>query len=258
MAIKTIKCPGCGAEQAISREEDNTMHCVFCGEQITELPPYEENEGLDDYEEVKEESLPKEGNPVAATFVLTKDEVEKTLTLAGKLKPHTVTTIVETVLIAVLVVMQILSIVFGLMGKGGIKRPDGGTYLMLAVFIALLPAVWILPKRTNRRIVERSTSGNELTVTVYENMADIYIKEDAKSWQLDFDNEPFRFSRQEGIQIVEMEGGRLLAVPERAFTQPELADTMASYLEQAAQRFSNAHPDEAKKWKEKHTKKTKK
>ena len=32
MAIKTVKCEGCGAEQAIMRNEDGTMNCVFCGE----------------------------------------------------------------------------------------------------------------------------------------------------------------------------------------------------------------------------------
>ena len=46
MAIKTVKCPQCEAEQAIVRGEDDTMQCAFCGAEIS-LPEYQEGEEMD-------------------------------------------------------------------------------------------------------------------------------------------------------------------------------------------------------------------
>lgn len=243
MAVKTVTCPECQAQQAILREEDGGMHCAFCGAQISDLPPYEEGESLDSLVANEPVKIDPVGEAIQAKYVLTRDEVEAALVHAGKLKAHSGVTIVETVLLAIISVIQLLSVIFGLTGMFNVAKPTLSSYLFLVVFVGLIPVVWIMPKRTNKRIVERSTSGNHLTISVYENLVDVYIEEDDNSWQLEFEKDQFHFSAENGIQIVELADGRLLAVPVRGYDSPEQAECAAQRLQEAEEQYLIAHPE---------------
>lgn len=215
---KTVQCEKCGGVQAIFRDEDGGMKCAFCGEPIENLPPYEEGESLEsDY--LDEEGVKPEGEPAEAVFTLSRGEVERALILTGRLKPHRTTSIVETVLLAVLLVLQGSTVLGSLLHWKDAPDPSTANYLLLIVIIALIPAVWIMPRRTNRRIVDRSVSGNELRVRVYENLCEVFIPAEEKGWQFVFGSEKFTVSEADDMFVLSLSDGRLLALPKRGFAE---------------------------------------
>ena len=231
---KTVTCKECGGVQAIFRDEEGKMHCAFCGEEITDLPPYEEGEGLDPAAEAEESTLAPQGQAAVAVFTLNRQEVEDALTLTGRLKPHRVTSIVETVLLAFLLVMQVITLVGGLLHWEGYAQPGLMTYLMLVVIAVLIPAVWIMPIRTNRRIVDRSVSGNELHIRVYENLCEVAVPKEDSSWNVEFGKDTFSLSECEDLLLLTLADRRLLAVAKRGFENEETAALARERLLSAA------------------------
>lgn len=215
---KTVTCEKCGGVQAIFRDENGGMKCAFCGEEIQNLPPYEEGEELSygTPDEVKTDPV---GEAAEAVFTLRRGEVEKALILTGRLKPHITTSIVETVLLAVLLAIQGSSVVSGLLHIGDAPSPAGMNIVLLVVIIALIPAVWILPRRNNRRIVDSSVSGNELRIRVYENLCEVFIPAEGKGWNFEYATEKYKVSECEEMLLISLGDGRLLALPKRGFAQ---------------------------------------
>lgn len=212
---KTVTCEKCGGVQAIFRDENGGMKCAFCGEEIQNLPPYEEGEELSyGTAEVKTEPL---GEAAEAVFTLRRGEVEKALILTGRLKPHLTASIVETVLLAVLLAIQGSSVISGLLHIGDAPEPGGMNIFLLVVIIALIPAVWILPRRNNRRIVDSSVSGNELRIRVYENLCEVFIPAEGKGWNFEYATEKYAVSECEEMLLISLGDGRLLALPKRGF-----------------------------------------
>lgn len=187
---KTVTCEKCGGVQAIFRDEEGKMSCAFCGEKIENLPPYEEGESLDDLKAGDSVTNP-EGDPAEAVFTLTKQEVEDALILTKRIKPHFITSIVETVLLVFLLVVQVVNLVGGLLKWENYVEPGMMSYLLLVVIVVLIPTVWIMPRRTNQKIVERSVSGHELQVRVYENLCEVAIPDENSNWNFEFGSEKF-------------------------------------------------------------------
>ena len=214
---KTVTCEKCGGTQAIFRDENGGMKCAFCGEKLENLPPYEEGAELG-YGEQAEIQTEPQGEPAEAVFTLRRNEVEKALILTSRLKPHMTTSIVETVLLAVLLALQASTVIGGLLHWNDASDPGMMNYFMLLVILILIPAVWIMPRRTNRRIVDRSVSGNELRVRVYENLCEVFIPAEDKSWNFEYATEKYAVSECEEMFLLSLADGRLLALPKRGFS----------------------------------------
>ncbi len=212
---KTVTCEKCGGVQAIFRDENGGMKCAFCGEEIENLPPYEQGEELS-YGAAESAAQP-EGEPAEAVFTLNRQEVEDALLLTGRIKPHIMTSVVETVLLVLLLAMQCTSVIGGMLHWKDYPEPGGMNYFLLAVIVVLIPVVWIMPRRNNRRIVDRSVSGNELRVRVYENLCEVFIPADDKGWDVTFGKDSFCVSECEEMFVLTLSDGRLLALPKRGF-----------------------------------------
>lgn len=215
---KTVTCEQCGGVQAIFRDEEGKMNCAFCGEEIKNLPPYEEGESLDELDAADAGARP-EGDPAEAVFTLQKQEVEDALVLTKRIKPHFVSSVVETVLLAFLLAVQVINLVGGLLKWEEYPEPGLMSYLLLIVIVALIPAVWILPRRTNKKIVERSVSGHELRVRVYENLCEVAIPAEEHSWNFEFGSEKCSVSECEDLFLITLSDNRLLAIPKRGFAE---------------------------------------
>lgn len=92
-----------------------------------------------------------------------------------------------------LLALQASTVIGGLLHWNDASDPGMMNYFMLLVILILIPAVWIMPRRTNRRIVDRSVSGNELRVRVYENLCEVFIPAEDKSMNLSMPLKNMRF-----------------------------------------------------------------
>lgn len=225
MAIKTVKCPACEAEQAILRDEEGKMNCVFCGEPI-DLPEYEEGEGMDySYEEEtkKAPALEPVGEKIDATFVLNEDEVGTAFTVSGKLKERRFILYIETAILAVFGTVILVMNILGQMGRAGMEKPTLATWLYVVLCYGMLPVIWMLPKRTKKKIVRNATSGNQLTISVYENLLNIHIdgREETEDWQQPFDGS-FGLIHAQGLFVLTLQNGQILVIPERSLTEEQI------------------------------------
>ncbi len=227
MAVKTVKCPGCEAEQAIVRDENNTMKCVFCGAEI-ELPEYEEGEEMDySYnEETGEKEEPKlepVGERIDAVFVLSEEEVGNAFEVSGKIKERKYIIYIEMVLLfffgTAILVMNIL----GIMGKAGMKEPAVTNWLYVALCYGMLPIIAIMPKRTKKKIIRNATSGNQLELGIYENLFEVHIngREKSDDWQQPFDGS-FGVICEKGLMVLTLANGQILAIPERCLAEDQI------------------------------------
>ncbi len=224
MAIKTVVCPACGAEQAIMRDEEGKMNCVFC-EQPIELPEYEEGEGMDySYDEEKPEEVSKTepvGEKIDAVFVLNEQEVGDAFTVSGKLKERKWILYIETAIFilvgGVTGTMNVIHLVNGDM-KVGFSE-----WLIVAVCLFMLPFIWTMPKRTKRKIIQKSTSGNQLTVSIYENLMNIHVAgaDEKDDWQQEFDGS-YQLLHEKGLFVIILSNGQLLVIPERSLTEEQI------------------------------------
>ena len=256
MAVKTVTCKACGAEQAILRDENGEMKCVFCGAPM-ELPEYEEGESLDaqydDQNKDKKPLLTPEGEPIDAVFVLNEEEVGTAFTAAGKVKERKYILWIETVILLALGIVFLVFNIKGLMAAGGsgagqsaittatnavkavtasdIKTPGLSEWLFVAICFGMLPVIWLLPKRTRKKIIKNATSGNQLTITVYENLLNIHVdgRQADDDWQQPFDGS-FKVIREAGLFILDLADGRILVIPERSLTEEQIP-VVASRLE---------------------------
>lgn len=232
MAIKTVTCQKCGAEQAILRDEDGNMNCLFCGAPM-DLPAYEPGEEPDaSYEQPEEpEKLTPEGEPIPAVFVLSEEEVGTAFAATGKVKERKYILWIETVILAgfgtAILVMNIL----GLLNKAGMKPPEVATWLYVVLCYGMLPVIWIMPRRTKRKMIRNATSGNQLTVTIYENLMEIHIegRDPKDDWQQPFDGS-YGYRHEQGLFLLSLKSGQILVIPERSLT-PEQVETVARRLE---------------------------
>ncbi len=226
MAIKTVKCEACGAEQAIMRNQEGTMNCVFCGESI-DLPEYEEGEELDyAYEQPQSEEKPAlepVGEKIDATFVLNEEEVGNAFMMSGKVKERKYILYIETAILALFGVGILVMNILGLLGKSGVEKPTLATWLYVVLCFGMLPVIWTMPKRTKKKIIRNATSGNQLTISVYENLLNIHIdgREEKDDWQQPFDGS-FGLIHNQGLFVLTLQNGQLLVIPERSLTEEQV------------------------------------
>lgn len=227
--LKTVICPECGAEQAIIRDKNGEVHCVFCNCAITDLPPVSDDEDFPDVQrnESKNKTAPV-GQAIKTEYILNREEVEKALILSGKLRSRKYIVWAETIVLVFFVLVMLFSILAGYNGWWNMNKPDMQTYFILILAAALIPFVWIMPNRSKKRIVDSKTSGNKISLAVYENLAEIDV-EDAQKMQLVF-NDGFNVVQQDGITIIIMKSGHILAVPDRAFKDDELDEAKKRIL----------------------------
>lgn len=230
MATKTVICPECGAEQAIMREEDGTMKCVFCETPI-DLPEYEEGEGLAycyDEQPETQPTLDPVGEAIVATFVLSEAEVGRALTLAGKLKERKWILYVETALLIVMGLFMLVSSVLGLMKIGGFKPPQIINWFYVVLCFGMLPVIWLSPKKTKQKIIKNATSGNQLTLSVYENLINIHIegRETSDDWQQPFDGS-YGLLYDGELFILTLQSGQILVLPQRSLKEEEIETVKA-------------------------------
>jgi hypothetical protein len=227
MAIKTVTCAACGAEQAILRDEDGKMKCVFCGEPIDLPEEQQEGEGLDySYdipEEETQEKLEPVGEKIDAVFVLNEQEVGTAFTVSGKLKERKFILYIELALLALIGTGTLVMAILGLLGKEGIQKPELVTWLYVVLCYGMIPVVLTMPKRTKKKIIRNATSGNQLTVSIYENLLNIHIdgREEKDDWQQPFDGS-FGLIHEQGLFVLTLQNGQILVIPERSLTQEQV------------------------------------
>lgn len=225
MAVKTVICPQCKAEQAILREEEsNIMKCAFCEAEM-ELPEYEEGEEFDySYEEETEaEKLEPQGEKIEAVFVLNEEEVGNAFDVSGKVKERKYIIYIELALLAFFGLSILVMNVLGLMGKGGIQRPTTTNWLYVVLCFGMIPVVAILPKRTKQKIIRKSTSGNQLEISIYENLFEVHIagRDEKDDWQQPFDGS-YGVIHDRNLFVLTLSNGQILAIPERALTEEQV------------------------------------
>lgn len=219
--IKTVTCPECGATQAIFRDENGDVRCAFCRCEITGLPPAgEEEEGLPEAEEMNEAKTLPLGQAINAEFILQRSEVETALVSSGRLRSRKYIVWIETGLLAFFIVAMAFSFLAGYKGWWGMKAPDTQSYFIFVLAAALIPFVWIMPNRNKKRILDNATSGQKISLSVYENLAEVGVA-DGEKWQLVFD-EGFHVITQDEIIIIMLKNKQIFAIPERAFKDDEL------------------------------------
>ena len=224
MAVKTVKCPSCEAEQAIIRGEDNTMQCVFCGAQIP-LPEYEEGEEME-YSYAEETDSPKtepKGDPVQAVFVLNEEEVGNAFAVSGKIKERKYIIYIEVILMFMVGTVALVMNILGLLGKAGAKSPTPMMWLLVGMSYAMIPYILISPKRIRRKLVRQSTSGNQLELSIYENLFSVHIagRDPEDDWQQEFDGS-FGVICEKDLIVLTLANGQILAIPERCLTEGEV------------------------------------
>lgn len=227
MAIKTITCPACGAEQAIFRGEDDTMQCAFCGETIA-LPDYDQTEEMDySYEEPAKETSPKVqpvGEKIDAVFVLSEEEVGNAFEVSGKIQERRWILYAETAVFSVVGIITLVMNVLNLMGKtASAKTPGFSEWLMVAICFIMIPVIWTMPKRTKQKIIRKSTSGNQLELGIYENLIHVHIngRDEADDWQQPFDGS-YGVINQKDLFVLTLQNGQILAIPHRSLTEEQI------------------------------------
>lgn len=227
MAIKTVTCAACGAEQAILRDEEGKMNCVFCGEPI-DLPEYEAGEEMDYvYEDQTSEqakpALEPVGEKIDSVFVLSEEEVGTAFTVSGKLKERKWLLYIETALLILLGTGILVMDILGTMGVAGVEKPTIIMWVYVALCYGMLPVIWILPKRTKKKIIQNATSGNQLTLSIYENLIHIHIegRDEKDDWQQPFDGS-FGVIHQENMFVLTLKSGQILVIPERSLTEEQI------------------------------------
>jgi len=222
---KTVICPKCLAEQAISRDDEGKMNCVFCGEEL-ELPEYEEGEGLDpviDGDEKENSRIEPIGEPIELTYVLNHDEVEDALFSSGKISERKFIPILETIGLAIAAIIMGIPVFIGQFGlMENFQKPRFTDWFFVLLMLCIIPVVWIMPKRTKKSIIKRSTTGSRLDVSVYENIATIVVNEDKNdAWDLEL-GKGYRFIETEIIYIFVLDNGQLLVIPKRAVADGDI------------------------------------
>ncbi len=226
MAIKTVICPACEAEQAILRNEDGKMTCAFCGEPI-DLPEYEAGEEMDyTYEDETVEETPKltpEGEKIDAVFVLSEEEVGNAFTISGKLKERKWLLYLETALLILMGTGILVMDILGTMGVAGVEKPNLIMWVYVVLCYGMLPVIWVMPGRTKKKIIKNATSGNQLELAIYENLIHIHIdgRDEADDWQQPFDGS-FGLIHQQGLMVLTLKSGQILVIPERSLTDEQI------------------------------------
>lgn len=219
---KLIVCPKCQAEQAICRDDEGKMKCVFCGEEL-DLPEYSEEE---EFFEQQTEDVPAVqepvGDPVCLTYVLNEDEVEDALFSSGKIGTRKIIPILETVGLSIAIIIFAIPLIggqFGLYDK--FQKPVVFDWIIFAILLALIPLIWILPSRTKKNIVKRSTTGSRLQVEIFENIARVTVNENAEeSWVLTLGD--YRLVETERNFIMVLKNGQILVIPKRSVKDEDL------------------------------------
>lgn len=231
MAIKTVECPACNAEQAIFRDEEGKMKCAFCGEPI-ELPEYEAGEEMDySYEEETVETSPAlepKGEEIKAVFVLSEEEVGTAFTISGKLKERKWLLYVETAILILMGTGILIMDILGTMGVADVKKPDVIMWIYVVLCYGMLPVIWIMPQKTKKKIIKNATSGNQLNLSIYENMINIHIdgRDEKDDWKQPFDGS-FGLIHQEGLFVITLQNGQILVIPERSLTEEQVKTVKA-------------------------------
>lgn len=232
MAVKSVICSKCGAEQAIKRNEDGTMNCMFCGEPIENLPEYDENEELV-YPEDKVTAQEPLGEAIKTDFILSSEEVEEALLSSGRLKKRKVIPIIETVILSIIFFMMCVVIIcqifdLGLWGfdKGQLQPVEFLFVILVGLFI---PAVWVLPQVSKKKYIKNSTSGLEVRVNFYENLAEVVTSDGKESWQLIYNGE-YELTETENLILVLLKNHQILVVPKRSFANDGEYEKAVEYL----------------------------
>ncbi len=221
---KTVVCPKCLAEQAISRDADGKMDCVFCGEEL-DLPEYEEGEELEleiMEEEEKNPRIEPIGEAIELNYVLNHDEVSDALFTSGKISERKIIPILETIGLAIAAVILGLPLILGQFGLvEGFKQPTFTDWLFAVLMLGLIPFVWIMPNKTKKSIIKRSTTGSQLKVRVFENIAIVIVNDNVdEAWDLEL-GKNYRLIETEIIYILVLNNGQLLVFPKRAIADGE-------------------------------------
>lgn len=229
---KTVVCPKCMAEQAISRDADGKMDCVFCGEEL-ELPEYEEGESWGNLEENSNESIPVEpiGEEIELIYVLNHDEVSEALFTSGKLVERKIIPILETIGLSIAAIILGLPVILGQFGiVEQFKTPRFTDWLFFIMMLCLIPLVWILPERTKKSIIKRSTTGSQITLGIYENVTFVMVDDDLdEMWNFELGKD-YRLIETEKIFILVLKSGQLLVIPKRSIADEDL-DTVRARIE---------------------------
>ncbi|MBR2151686.1 MAG: hypothetical protein IJ944_00150 [Clostridia bacterium] len=227
---KTVVCPKCLAEQAISRDADGKMDCVFCGEEL-ELPEYEEGEELEPEnfeDEVKNPRIEPIGEPIELNYVLNHDEVSDALFSSGKISERKIIPILETIGLSIAAVILGLPLILGQFGLvEGFKQPAFTDWLFVILMLGLIPVVWIMPNKTKKSIIKRSTTGSQLNVKIFENIATVVVNDNQdEAWDLEL-GKNYRLVETEIIYILVLQNGQLLVFPKRAINDEDIEKVKA-------------------------------
>ena len=149
-------------------------------------------------------------NNVNAQYILTRDEVAEAFSAAGKLRFSKKKAALQTAgLILGMGVFTSYIII------AGFSLPYS---VIIALCAVLIPIVWIMPMRTEQRIIDRAVSGQTTDVTISPGAVAIYIKASDFRWTID---EP-RVKYTDTLIILMLADKRLFVIPKRVLSAAQL------------------------------------
>lgn len=153
-----------------------------------------------------------------AQYVLTFDEVKEALIAAGRLKPYFKTSLTQTVVAVIAMVM---------FGYGIISNPTNlFYYFIIAVCAVIIAYVWIYPPLNERRSIEQAVNGQTIDLTVESGSISVRRQDSGDGFLVPLDSR-CRLCTANNLFVIELPDGRLLIVPHRAFDGGQVAEVLA-------------------------------
>lgn len=219
--MQIVKCTKCGAEQEIYVNSDKKAVCAFCGEPITDLP---ENFNAEDFVVKKTETNePSEllavgkGEEIFVEYTLSYDDVKFGLYETGRIKRKNTAKIVETVIIAAFLGLQIYNL-FTL----GFSGLSGSDYFMTAIMVLLIPFIWLTPVLYEKKYINSIADGTRLYAKIYEDLIIIEVEGGEKPSVVPLDKTSVFFDNPERFFIV-IPNGSVIIIPKRHIDEQYLS-----------------------------------
>lgn len=215
-----VKCPKCSAEQEIYVNSEKQAVCVFCGEPITDLPEgfvaEEHMTKVSAEEEAQPEVKKGTGEEIFVEYTLSYDDVKFGLYETGRIKRKRTGAIIETVIIAAFLGLQIYNIF-----KLGFSGLSGSDYFMTVVMLLLIPFIWLTPVLYEKKYIKSIADGTKLYAKIYEDLLIIEVEGGEKPSEVPLDKTSVFFDNEQRFFLV-IPNGSVIILPKRYIDEKDL------------------------------------
>lgn len=217
-----VKCPKCNAEQELYVNSEKQAVCAFCSEPITDLPQdfvaeeYMTKATDDPVQENTPEVRKGKGEEIYVEYTLSYDDVKFGLYETGRIKKKRTGAIIETVIIAAFLGLQIYNIF-----KLGFSALSGADYFMTVVMLLLIPFIWLTPVLYEKKYINSIADGTKLYAKIYEDLLIIEVEGGEKPSEVELDKTSVFFDNEQRFFLV-IPNGSVIILPKRYIDEKDL------------------------------------